>query len=550
MSLFCTGCRCLCSARVCTRQEVRLDRHALALLSAVARDLKHPDGGGANSLSVYESSWVSLVRDPARPSTLLYPETFAWILQRQRPDGGWGPGGPYAILPTMAALQAILAHPHGARAHARAVTSGTRYLQTALAGDALSRIDTPFIELLAPMLAESLQERGLSLPVAELEVVRARGAKRRAGLPLEAIYHPRSTLVHALEVFGTVVDYQRIRDRRTRDGGYGASPAATAAVLLHAPAWDHAAANWLARLARRATGDGKGGMPAAHPLDVFEVAWALHFLQQGGYRLNIKHPIVEMMAAWLRASIGPEGIGMTRSRALPEDGDDTATALAALNNLGITTSLDPLRAFEADGHYLSYHGESSASLSANAHALEALLSAPPGEREALRGRVATTMAYLLERRAPEGYWSDKWHISPYYATQACVHALARTAQPAMRQTLGAALAWIAGTQHSDGGWGCTSSSLEESAYALLTIAAARHAGGPLSSTGGPARQHWVAVVARGRRYLQRHLDAPALPDSLPPLWVDKDLYAPPRIIRAAVLAALRVSAPAGWRELM
>jgi halimadienyl-diphosphate synthase len=291
-------------------------------------------------------------------------------------------------------------------------------------------------------------------------------------------------------------------------------------------------------------------MPAAHPLDVFEVAWTLQFLQQGGYRLNIKHPAAAEMTAWLRASIGPEGIGMTRSRALPEDGDDTATALAALNHLGITTSLEPLRAFESDGHYLSYHGESSASLSANAHALEALLNAPPDERESLSGRVATTIAYLLERRAPEGYWSDKWHISPYYATQACVHALARTAQPAIRKALGAALAWIAATQHPDGGWGCTSSSLEESAYALLTIAAARRAGGTLAATGGPARQNWAAVVARGRRFLQRHSDDLAHPDSLPPLWVDKDLYAPPRIIRAAVLAALRVSAPARWKELM
>jgi hypothetical protein len=48
-------------------------------------------------------------------------------------------------------------------------------------------------------------------------------------------------------------------------------------------------------------------------------------------------------------------------------------------------------------------------------------------------------------------------------------------------------------------------------------------------------------VARGRNYLQQHLTDLALPDRLPPMWVDKDLYAPPRIIRAAVLAALRIS---------
>ena len=95
----------------------------------------------------------------------------------------------------------------------------------------------------------------------------------------------------------------------------------------------------------------------------------------------------------------------------------------------------PVRAFEAGDHYLSYQGESSASLSANAHALEALLRTPSREREPLRGRIQATAAYLLEARGPEGYWGDKWHISPFYATQACVHALARTQQMRRRTRL-------------------------------------------------------------------------------------------------------------------
>jgi hypothetical protein len=54
-----------------------------------------------------------------------------------------------------------------------------------------------------------------------------------------------------------------------------------------------------------------------------------------------------------------------------------------------------------------------------------------------------------------------------------------------------------------------------------------------------APRSWI--VARGRNYLQQHLTDLAHPDRLPPMWVDKDLYAPPRIICAAILAALRIS---------
>jgi halimadienyl-diphosphate synthase len=442
----------------------------------------------------------------------------------------------------MAALLAVLSHPRRTIQHQRAIATGSRSLQATLARSDIAAIDTPFLELLAPLVAEKLRTQGLAIPLTGLESLRARGAERRARLPVEALYHARSPLIHALEAFGPPLDYQRVRARRTRDGSYGASPAATASVLLHAPEWDHSAANWLTRLTRRRWGQRIGGMPAAHPLDVFEAAWTLHFLLRGGFQLSLRDTRIARIAAWLRASIRQEGAGLARSRALPEDGDDTATALATLNDLGAPTSIAPLRAFEADDHYLSYHGESSASLSANAHALEALLSVGRRERESAAGRIQSTTTYLLETRRPEGYWSDKWHISPFYATQACAHALARTINAAAHQALGSTMAWIGQTQRPDGGWGHAGSTVEETAYALLTIAAARRIVVPAATGNRSAESAWRWIMARGQRYLQEHVTDLAHPDRLPPMWVDKDLYAPPRIIRSAVFAALRASA--------
>src|SRR5262245_2809875 len=148
MSLLRSGCRALCSARAHVWAHASVDQLAHELISAVARDLEYAGGGGENSLSVYESSWVALVRDPVRSSRLAYPETLAWILDQQRPDGGWGPSGAYSALPTMAALLAVLSHPRRTTRHQRAIATGWRYLQATLATSDIAAIDTPFLELL------------------------------------------------------------------------------------------------------------------------------------------------------------------------------------------------------------------------------------------------------------------------------------------------------------------------------------------------------------------------------------------------------------------
>jgi hypothetical protein len=98
-----------------------------------------------------------------------------------------------------------------------------------------------------------------------------------------------------------------------------------------------------------------------------------------------------------------------------------------------------------------------------------------------------------------------------------------------RNALARALEWILCTQRSDGSWGLWQGTVEETAYAVQTIASL----GPTL----PARASAIVAAAdRGHGFLRAAND----PATYPGLWHAKDLYAPTAVIRAARLAALRI----------
>jgi halimadienyl-diphosphate synthase len=523
-----------------------------ALLESVAADEDPIWGGGLLTASAYETAWVAQVRDPEQRDVLAFPEMLNWLLRQQGRDGAWGPHVPYSLLPTLAALVALKKAPQPTNQIQRAATRAERYLRRTMIEWSAATFDTPFFEFLVPTLLDDLAGIGVALPTTQVELMRQRRQEKLDRLPLDLLYRGQSNLIHALEGLGpNLLDYQRLAGLQASDGGYGCSPSATAAVLLYGSQWDARAAAWLRRLATKMVNSAHGGMPASYPIDVFEAAWVLYFLHHGGFPVDpVAHPAALRMLRWLRASVTPAGTGVARTGTLPPDADDTAVVLSVLNRSGVQTPLAPLQVFMGVDHFVNYPGERVASVSANAHVLEALLSsnAIGMVGSSSTDEVNTTVSpwrdklitYLFDQRHAEGYWSDKWHLGPYYATLAAVYALARVPDPPIYQALDATRAWLLEAQQPTGGWGMASATDEETAYAVLALARLQR----ILPQGQTARQQHA--LARGARFLRHHLRQLGEPgvlsprQSLPTLWVDKSLYRPVRVVQAAILAALYV----------
>lgn len=505
-------------------QHSHLSRSIRRLLQHFADDTTSLWGSGTLSPSAYETAWVALVRDPHDPHRVAFPEALAWLIDHQDIDGHWGASFPYNILPTMAALLALLRAPQTPKIRTTAQRA-TVYLHQMVPLWSLANCDTPYIEFLMPRLYEDLVQAGCELIIPEMPMMQARRSAKLALVPFTALYTGMSPLIHALEAFGPAIDFRRLKSQQAPDGGYGYSPSATAAVLLYAPEWDEPAARWLTHLMKQPRCGQSGAVPTSAPSDIFEIAWSLFLLLDGAVDLARLAPhAMATLATYLAVNLSPTGARFGRWSTLPPDVDDTAMVIATLQRLGQSLSRDALQHFKAPDHYATFAHERTSSPSANAHVLEALFNQPDLIEEQVM-----VIQYLEAQQGANGAWQDKWNVSEVYATMCCALALARVHDPHLNPVLQRSLQWVIETQHSTGTWGHAAPSLEETAYSVITLKQLM----PLAlSRQQSALQR---ALRRGQSYIWRHI---AELKSGPALWIDKDVYRPTRVVQAAVYAAL------------
>ncbi|WP_091670967.1 prenyltransferase/squalene oxidase repeat-containing protein [Amycolatopsis marina] len=499
------------------------------------------DPSGDFSPSIYETARLVALT----PSLRGHRRRLRFLLDQQRPDGSWGGPEGYSLIPTLSAIDALLAvlqHENSNRDRgtgdvAGALGRGLHWLRGHLepgAGTALP--DTVAVEMLAPGLVSAINLRLDQLAaLAPVGVEVGWGAARLRPPPESnealldrvrvAVLDGRSLpvkLLHSLEVLGA--DTRDATVPVAESGGVGCSPAATAAWLGDDRVRQgHPSVRYLEEVQEPHS----GAVPVAAPLGLFERAWILGTLGSTG----ITKLAPESLLDSLRNGLGEAGAA--GGDGLPPDADDTAAALHALALHGEARAADPLWTYwteEGGGHVSCFPGERTPSTSTNAHALQAFAtSAEPADVDVQRRGVAirSIVDWLREQQTREGYWTDKWHASPYYATVCCTVALAEHGGTAAAPSVAAAVRWVLETQHPDGSWGRWSGTYEETAYAVQI----------LLRTGLPVDEATALAAARGCRFLIANADL----TEHPALWHDKDLYTPTRIVRTEGLAALHVA---------
>ncbi|WP_436757504.1 prenyltransferase/squalene oxidase repeat-containing protein [Streptosporangium sp. V21-05] len=527
---------------------------------------------GQVSASPYETGrMVSLA-----PWMAGHAERVEFLLATQRADGGWSSSGDHAFVPTLSAVEALLAElgRDAAASPALLAKAADRGLEAVRnwSFTAAWPPDTPAIELIVSSLLAlidgHLDGEGPEPPPgmgdAKLTAVRAWLASG-AAIPQK--------LVHALEVAGPEATAASGIRPTPMPGGMaaaGASPGASAAWLAASSRSSGssgssgppgprpgvtAAPGTADRTAPKAGGEERdarrtgagdrdarrtgdevavrryleavvastgGPVPCTTPITVFERGWTLSWLRRAGVPVDVSPELV----ASLRDGLGPDGVAT--GPGLPADADTTSVALYALALLGEPREPEGLWPFELETHFCTWRGEEGMSPTTNAHVLDAFgeyLRRCGGEpRHA--AVVAKLAAWLRDRQGADGSWTDRWHVSPYYATACCAIALREFGGAGSAGAVGDAVDWVLGTQRGDGSWGLWEGTTEETAYALQTLLLA-----------GTAREErWREAVERGYRHLLAARDSAA-----PSLWVDKDLYLPVAIVRAAVLGALHLA---------
>jgi hypothetical protein len=489
-----------------------LGQHLLGEMSA--------DPYGHFSPSLYETARLVALA----PALAGHHGRIRFLLTEQDRDGNWGAPRDYALLPTLSATEALLTEFRRTAAPAvgRAAHRGLHALFTTLARP-VTLPDTVAIELLIPWLVGEINAHLARLetkPLPGLEFWRdGHRLPCPPGTYPELLGQLRQTveqghslpakLWHSLEMLGPSA--QGASFVQPGEFGVGCSPAATAAWF-----GDVATARnpYLETLQARHGGP----VPVAAPLDVFERAWVLATFTDVGLPVTVPAELVD----GLRQAFGESGVA--GGAGLPTDADDTSTALHALANLGAALPVDCLWEYQVDDHFSTFPEERTPSVTTNAHVLQAFAAYPrshPGLGDAMR----RLSSWLCGQQDEDGSWSDKWHASPYYATVCCVVALAASGESTAAARK--AVRWVLDSQRANGSWGYWQGTPEETAYAVQILLRAN------ATRFEPAIEQ---AAARGCAFLLNAADQPC-----PPLWHDKDLYTPARIIRAESIAALHLA---------
>lgn len=485
-------------------------------LEQMANSVVNHIGIGRSGLmkpTAYDTAWLARIPAEHNFRVPAFPEALGWLRQNQNPDGSWGAEIEYVhdrVISTLVAILALAEWGEDSRDE-RAMEKGLRYIWEK-ANQLEYERETIGFEVILPTLLKQGQELGLALPVSAFERYGRMRNEKLAKIPQDMRYSRSTTLTFSLEFMGDDLDMEKVRFIQEDNGSVGTSPSATAYFLTKWP--DNAAArSYITSI----VGTYGGKAPQVFPFDIFETAWSLWNLSLAGFSLQ-DPPLAPHMADLARLWERSKGMGLGfSSNYSTSDADDTAMVFSVLRRAGYSPESQVFRMFERDFHFVCYPWErdNDSSLSVNIHVLDAL-------RALDQDSTAKIVDFLRSCVTPEGYWYDKWHISPYYTTAHAVITLIGINDELAR----GAVRWILNGQRPDGAWGYHNRpTAEETAYCLQALSMYDRHVEPMDKK----------VLARGREGLLNCIE------EMPALWVGKCLYTPVRVVKSAICSALALT---------
>ncbi|CAJ0840978.1 1965_t:CDS:2 [Entrophospora sp. SA101] len=405
-------------------------------------------------------------------------------------------------------------------------------------------------------------------------------------------------MIHSIEAFGNKIDFTKIQNEgfQAINGSYGSSAAATASVLINSPNWDPKAYKFLQKIIARvpAGGTSLGYVPTISDVGIFETAWIMQpmvefvskvtkFYNNNNTSDNkLIQSLLEknkITAKFIRhvVNLQKDTVRWTSwDNRIPADVDTTATCHWVIDQILPETECNLKKlgaAFYNGRNFVTYPGERTVSISSNVHALRLLLAkyskdksgnnevnyiitmqtkTEAGKKITIQQVISTVIELIMANRSEMATWSDKWNASPSYITHTTNNLLLSLLsypeivenstlknQDNLLEYCLKTVNWCLQTQHSDGSWGSVSEigmgTLKETSYCIRLL--------NYSSKFYPGNLEIPKALKKARKFVYKYLDEAMNDDEFfyqkqPLLWIGKQLFSLPNIIRSSVLVSL------------